>query len=107
MILMLFQTGEVLPGVVPIVESIGAATLTGYLVGFFKKAYTNASDARIVGVAIIAGLFSAVVVSMINGGIELSQVAIATIIVQGIGAAFMAAGVQATNKPSVDKPSNV
>lgn len=106
MILTMLQTGDVLPGVVPIVESIGAATLTGYLVGFFKKAFPNASDAHIVAVAILAGLLSATVVSMINGGIEMSQVAIATIIVQGIGAAFMAAGVQATNKPSVDKPSN-
>lgn len=104
MILTMLQGDPLLPGVVPIIEGIGAATLTGYLVGFFKKARPTASDGAIVSIAISAGLLSAVVVSMVNGGIQISQLGIGTIILQGIGAAFMAAGVQATNKPSVDSP---
>lgn len=101
-----FQGSDVTPvtGVVPIIEGVGAATLTGYLVGFFKKAKPNASSGAIVGIAIVAGLLSAVVISMVNGGIQASQLGIGTIILQGIGAAALAAGVQGANKPSVDSP---
>ena len=102
----LFQTdgtSGALPGVVPILEGVAAATLTGYLVGFFKKGFPDASGARVVGVAILAGLASAVVASMVNGGIQLTQMAIGTIIMQGVGAAALAAGVNASNKPSVDE----
>lgn len=96
-------TGAPLPGVVPIIEGVGAATITGYLVGFFKKGRPTSGDGAIVAVAIAAGLFSAVIISMVNGGIALSQLGIGTIILQGIGAAALAAGVQGANKPSVDK----
>lgn len=96
-------TGGPLPGAVPIVEAISAATLTGYLVGFFKKARPTANDGAIVAVAIAAGLLSALVISMVNGGIQMSQLAIGTIVLQGIGAAALSAGVQGANKPSVDK----
>lgn len=99
---LLFQ-GEALPGVVPIVEGIGAATLTGYLVGFFKKARPLAGDGSIVAIAIAAGLLSAVVISMVNGGIAMSQFGIGVIILQGLSAAALAAGVNASNKPSVDE----
>lgn len=105
-LMFLFQGDASLPGVVPIIEGVAAATLTGYLVGFFKKAFPQAGDAKIVAVAILAGLLSAVVASMVNGGIQLSQMAIGAIILQGIGAAALAAGVQVANKPSVDKPAS-
>lgn len=94
-------TGPALPGVVPIVEATGAATVTGYLVGFFKKARPDSGDAPIVAVAVLAGLFSAVVISMVNGGIQISQLGIGTILLQGIGAAALSAAVQVSNKPSV------
>jgi|GEM_PF-5649814 len=91
-------------GVVPIIEGVGAATLCGYLVGFFKKAKPTAGSGSIVAVAIAAGLFGAVIISMVNGGIQMTQLGIGTIILQGIGAAALAAGVQVSNKPSVDSP---
>lgn len=94
--------GTVLPGVVPIVEGVGAATITGYLVGFFKKARPTSGDGSIVAVAIAAGLLSAVVISMVGGGIQMSQLGIGTIILQGIGAAALSSGVQGANKPSAE-----
>lgn len=106
-LIILFQgDGSVSGGVVPIIEGVAGATTTGYLVGFFKKAFPTASSASIVAVAIVAGLFSAIVVSMVNGGIPLTQPGIGTILLQGIGAAALSAGVQVTNKPSVDAPTN-
>jgi hypothetical protein len=42
---------------------------------------------------------------MVNGGIQFNQMAIGVILMQGIGAAALAAGVNQTNKPSVDRPT--
>lgn len=91
--------------VMPILEGGAAATFTGYLVGFFKKAKPHAGDPSIVAVAIASGLTGSALASMINGGIQLSQSAIALVIFQGIAAAALAGGVQQANKPSVDKPT--
>ena len=97
--------GAVAAAVVPIIEGTAAATLTGYLVGFFKKAKPNASDGAIVGVALVAGLLSAALASMVNGGIQVTQMDIGVLIFQGIGAAALSSGVQVANKPSVDSKS--
>lgn len=93
--------------VAPILEAGAAATLTGYLVGFFRKAYPDARGSRVIATAIAAGLLCSALASMINGGIPLSQQGIALVIAQGISAAALSAGVQASNKPSVDEPGSV
>lgn len=82
-----------------IIDSVAAATLTGYLVGFYKKAYPTALDRSIVAVAVVAGLLSALVATMASGGVHLSQASLGTILMQGLSAAGLSAGVQVVNKP--------
>jgi MFS family permease len=85
-------------GVVSTLVLGSAASMpTGYLVGFFKHANPTASSKAIVIVAILAGFLSSLLMTMLAGGIQLTQLGIATVVIQGIGAAALAAGVNTTN----------
>lgn len=88
----------VVSGVVtPLLLGSAASMPTGYLVGFFKHAYPQAGGRSLVLVAIVAGLISSLLMTMLAGGLQTTQVGIATFIVQGLGAAALSAGVGATN----------
>lgn len=84
--------------VAPIIGAIAAATICGYLVGFYKKAAPDANGKTVMLVAIAAGQLAAVLETAMLGQLAFEQVQIATMIAKGIIAAAVSAGVQATNQ---------
>jgi len=98
----------VVSGVItPLLLGSAASMPTGYLVGFFKHAYPQAGGRSLVIVAILAGLVSSLLMTMLAGGVQTTQVGIATFIIQGIGAAALSAGVGATNSSGDAKRTEV
>jgi len=87
----------------PVLQTTSASVPTSYIVSFFKLAVPTANSAAIVVVAVLAGLASSVLVTMMTGGIAATQAGIATVIVQGIFAAAVAAGVTRTDQAGENK----
>jgi hypothetical protein len=86
-----------------VLQTTSASVPTSYIVSFFKLAVPKASSAAIVVVAVLAGLATSVLVTMMTTGIVLTQASIATVIVQGIFAAAVAAGITRTDQAGEGK----
>lgn len=83
--------------ITPLLLGSAASMPTGYLVGFYKLAFPQAATRWLVLIALLSGLGSSALMTMLAGGIQLTQPGIAAIVVQGLGAAALSAGVGATN----------
>lgn len=70
---------------------------TGYIVGFYKHAFPTANVRSLVLAAVLAGQFSSLLLTMLSGGVRFSQAVISTVILQGIGASALSAGINTTN----------
>lgn len=84
------------------VESAAAAALAGYLVAFFKLGAPASPPWALVMVALCAGILSAVLIFFGEGGTLTAQTG-AQVVMQGIGAAAIAAGLTRTDEAGEDK----
>jgi hypothetical protein len=91
------------PTLSAIVEATSAATLTGYLVSFFKLARPTASSGLIVAAAMLSGLISSTLVTAARGGLALDQKTIAVLVISGLAAAAVAAGLNRTDQTAEAK----
>jgi hypothetical protein len=81
----------------------GATTAASLLVALFKLGVPSASSALIALVAFLAGQASAVLVAAAQGGLAVSQAAIASVVLTGIMAAAAAAGISRTDNTAEAK----
>ena len=86
-----------------VLQTTSASVPTSYIVSFFKMAVPKAGSASLVIVAVLAGLATSALVTMMTTGIAFTQAGIAGVIVQGIFAAAVAAGVTRTDQAGEDK----
>lgn len=85
-----------------IVETSAASVLTSYLVSLFKLAWPTVPSWALVIAALASGLASALLISL-AGGEALTTPVIATNVLQGIGAAAIAAGLTRTDQAAQGK----
>lgn len=85
-----------------ILETTACSVVTSYLVSLYKLALPSAPSWALVLCALFAGLVSAALVTM-AGTEPITQQTIATTILQGIGAAAIAAGLTRTDQAAEEK----
>lgn len=80
----------------PLLDIGAAAVVAGYLVAFYKIAAPAAPSWALVLVSLLSGVGSALLIAVGEGATLTSQVA-AQVVVQGVGAAAIAAGLTRTD----------